>query len=85
MYDLGLSTNIYENFRARTYDATYSQEPNNNREGLTDLRSICSLNTVYCDGFKESETDIYVEDSGYADRAKEPDKDCLPNLVDLTN
>lgn len=76
---------VYEKSRDQTYNATHSQEPNNNRERLTELLSIGSLNAVYCNGFKEFETNIYVEDSGYANRAKEPDKDCLPSLVDLVN
>jgi hypothetical protein len=82
---LDLSTDIYEKFRAQTYDATYSQEPNNYCEGLTELLRIGSLNTVYCNGLKEFETIIYIEDSGHADRAKEPDKDCLPHFLDLVN
>lgn len=85
MYNLGLSVDIYEISKAQTHDATYNQEPNDNREVLTKLRSVSSLNAIYCNVFKESETDIYVEESGYTDRAKEPNKDCLATLLDVAN
>jgi hypothetical protein len=85
VYNIALSIDIYEKVRAQTYEATYSQEPNNHRNGLTELRSVGSLNTVYCNILEEFETDIYVEDSGYTDRAKEPDKNCLPYFIDLVN
>ncbi|OAF61600.1 hypothetical protein VC83_02011 [Pseudogymnoascus destructans] len=61
-------------FRSQTYDATYNQEPNNNREGLTELPNIGSLNPINCNGFKKPETDIDVEDSGYAIGPKNPTK-----------
>jgi len=71
--------------REQTYNATNSQEPDNHRDGLTELLGIGSLNTVYCNSLKELEADVYIEDSGYANRAEEPNKDCLPCLLDLVN
>jgi hypothetical protein len=85
VYDLGTLTDIYEIFRAQTYNATYSQEPNDCRKGLTKLLSIGSLNAVDCNSLKEFETNVHVEDSGYTDRTKKPDKDCLGYIFDLVN
>ena len=77
MYDLGLSANIYA--RSSGLKLTMLHITRNQ----TTTVSIGSLNPINFNGFKKPEADIDVEDSGYADRAKEPDKDCLPNLLDL--
>lgn len=58
MHDLRLSTTIYEKSRARTYNTAYSQEPNNNRKGVSELRGIGSLDTVHYNSLKKFKTNI---------------------------
>lgn len=69
----------------RTYDATYGEEPDDDLEIFSELRGVCSLDSVYCDACQEVETDVDVENGGDANWSEEPDEDCLTWLFNLMN
>lgn len=66
-----------------TYNATDSEEPDNNRDHFRELGSICSLNSANCDSLEEFQADIQIEDCRDTNWPEETNEDCLPFLVDL--
>jgi len=68
------------------YDnAADGEEPNNNGDDFAQFLSISSLNPINGDPFEELEADVKIENSRYADRAKEPNENGLSLLFDLVD